>query len=180
DDALAIGRGRGRTIRIVVVRILLCGVGDRLLPKHFAIGAGQAHQRSLVFGLDGLRDEHLVAPDRRSGVSAVRQRRLPADVFGAAPTRGQVLLRASPLAVRPAPSRPVGGFCGEGSGQNRRHDGEWYGVEFHGADSSGPMEGRQVWSASLERRSYDRLRGYGSRLTHTNSFVSRTKSFPSA
>src|SRR5213078_2333652 len=59
--------------------------------------------------LQRLREEDAIFPDNGRRVAPLRQRRLPAHVVGAAPGERHVLLGGNPIAVGPAPARPVAG-----------------------------------------------------------------------
>src|SRR5207247_5455218 len=88
------------------------------LPQELAAGAVETEDGpARALAVDGLGEEHAVAPNDGRGVALGRQRGFPADVLGAAPREGSVRLRGAAVAGGAAPGGPVGGEGGAGTGQ---------------------------------------------------------------
>ena len=104
----AVGRRRTGAVRVGLVGGFLLGVGDATAPKQLAGALVKTHNRATLVGVSRLRDEHLVAPDNRRAVAAIRQRRAPADVLFRVPLqRNSFALGQARAGQVTPPRRPI-------------------------------------------------------------------------
>ena len=121
-DPLSVGDRRGGAVRVGLVAWVVFFVGDALLPAEFARLPVEGHERPLLAVLQGLGDEHCVAPDNGRGVPGFRQFRAPPHVLGLAPAFWKAGLGRGVVLVRAAPGGPLGRAQGSGSGGPQEYE----------------------------------------------------------
>src|SRR5947208_7473263 len=89
--AFSIRHRRGGAIGIVGMSLLLFGVSGSCLPEQFSIAPVETHDSAAAFALDGLGDEHPIAPNNRRRIASVGKGRAPSHILRIAPLSWKIV-----------------------------------------------------------------------------------------
>src|SRR4051794_41035869 len=101
------------------MRGIFLAKGDPLLPKHFSVAPVEAHERPAFFAINCLGYEHLVPPNHRRGIAALRQGDFPGNILICAPAQGELTFLGHTRSLRASPLGPVGWISSRAKANDR-------------------------------------------------------------